>query len=572
MFCFCSRTTGRSLFSSISTSWNVPVPWSCWSSSVPLHRSETLSTYPSCSLARFLSSPSWWSWAFLLECVQLCVESCPTRHLTLMKAKLGSKEDREYYKQYCKDGVDFAKLVSCLDDFISHFLYLRGLKCAKGVLFFFCFCFFYVIQSPPELLRDGLCPGMLMPSKPCKLSGCVAPLSCCWHLAQELSLNQPTPSFAVTRRCLPALGTMKGGVVVVGNETSFDAGLGVSVNATDILEASKWVFWLCRTDTRVVTKQHQSIRTPFCTMLSRFNTLLRKFSLLQRLERSSVLTMWFAWQRRAWIYDCNHENKFNGWIMFVTHLYLCIFLSVFFLFFPVIVFLSSFLPSSLLSLVLSLFLSLFFPSFCTSFFPSFLPTFPLLFFLHYFSPFHLYFTPSFLPSFLLILLSSPSFLPPSFLSSFLPSFLLSFLLTLTPEGHFGNMLLSCQQTAVSCTRHASLHWSDVRFKGCLNSVPWCVFVDADACFGSAPFLRTRDGFCVIVFPTVGVYFAGCYLSRWWVSHALVWRQFIFFQFHLNALLNNNFVLSEVNQFQLKVYEILISSAGCSFIWSRFDEN
>lgn len=32
---------------------------------------------------------------------------------------------------------------------------------------------------------------------------------------------------------------MKGGVVVVGNETSFDDGQGVSVNATDVLEASK---------------------------------------------------------------------------------------------------------------------------------------------------------------------------------------------------------------------------------------------------------------------------------------------------------------------------------------------
>lgn len=29
-----------------------------------------------------------------------------------MKAKLGNKEDREYYQRYCKDGVDFAKLVS----------------------------------------------------------------------------------------------------------------------------------------------------------------------------------------------------------------------------------------------------------------------------------------------------------------------------------------------------------------------------------------------------------------------------------------------------------------------------
>lgn len=32
---------------------------------------------------------------------------------------------------------------------------------------------------------------------------------------------------------------MKGGVVVVGNETSFDDGQGVSFNATDVLEASK---------------------------------------------------------------------------------------------------------------------------------------------------------------------------------------------------------------------------------------------------------------------------------------------------------------------------------------------
>lgn len=48
-----------------------------------------------------------------------------------------------------------------------------------------------------------------------------------------------TPHTAVTRRCLPALGTLKGGVVVVGNETSFDAGEGASVNASDVLEASK---------------------------------------------------------------------------------------------------------------------------------------------------------------------------------------------------------------------------------------------------------------------------------------------------------------------------------------------
>uniref|UniRef100_A0AAQ5YE59 Choline transporter-like protein n=1 Tax=Amphiprion ocellaris TaxID=80972 RepID=A0AAQ5YE59_AMPOC len=110
---------------------------------------------------------------FQCPTTQLCVESCPDRHLTLVKAKLGNKEDREYYQKFCKEGVDFAAL------------------------------------SPPELLRDGLCPAMLMPSKP------------------------------FTRRCLPALGTMKGGVVVVGNETTFDAGQGVSINASEVLEASK---------------------------------------------------------------------------------------------------------------------------------------------------------------------------------------------------------------------------------------------------------------------------------------------------------------------------------------------
>lgn len=47
------------------------------------------------------------------------------------------------------------------------------------------------------------------------------------------------PPSTVTRRCLPALGTMKGGVVVVGNETVFDDGEGVTINASDVLEASK---------------------------------------------------------------------------------------------------------------------------------------------------------------------------------------------------------------------------------------------------------------------------------------------------------------------------------------------
>lgn len=65
----------------------------------------------------FFSSPSLSLSAVakrLFSCVavQLCVEACPSRHLTLVKAKVGSKEDQDYYKQYCKEGVNFAKLVS----------------------------------------------------------------------------------------------------------------------------------------------------------------------------------------------------------------------------------------------------------------------------------------------------------------------------------------------------------------------------------------------------------------------------------------------------------------------------
>uniref|UniRef100_A0A8C7VJK4 Choline transporter-like protein 2 n=1 Tax=Oncorhynchus mykiss TaxID=8022 RepID=A0A8C7VJK4_ONCMY len=109
---------------------------------------------------------------FQCPTTQLCVESCPTKHMTLLKAYL-NKGEQEYYKQFCKEGVDFSKM------------------------------------SAPEILRDGLCPSMLMSSKP------------------------------FTRRCLPALSTMKGGVVVVGNETIFDNGEGEKVNATDFLDASK---------------------------------------------------------------------------------------------------------------------------------------------------------------------------------------------------------------------------------------------------------------------------------------------------------------------------------------------
>uniref|UniRef100_A0A3B4B8P7 Choline transporter-like protein n=1 Tax=Periophthalmus magnuspinnatus TaxID=409849 RepID=A0A3B4B8P7_9GOBI len=104
---------------------------------------------------------------FQCPTTQLCVEKCPDKHLTLIKAKLMG--EHEYYKQFCKDGVDFTK-------------------------------------SPPEILRDGLCPAMLLPSKPCKI-------------VIDFIIHAALHS------------------VVVGNETSFDTGEGTSVNATDVLEA-----------------------------------------------------------------------------------------------------------------------------------------------------------------------------------------------------------------------------------------------------------------------------------------------------------------------------------------------
>lgn len=54
VFSNCCHTTGRNLFCSTSTSLNVPVLWCCWSSNVPPHRSETISTDLSFSLKNFL--------------------------------------------------------------------------------------------------------------------------------------------------------------------------------------------------------------------------------------------------------------------------------------------------------------------------------------------------------------------------------------------------------------------------------------------------------------------------------------------------------------------------------------
>ncbi|XP_065149779.1 choline transporter-like protein 2 isoform X2 [Paramisgurnus dabryanus] len=111
-----------------------------------------------------------------LQCptTQVCVESCPTKFMTLVKT-LGknNNEDKEYYKKFCKEGTNFTSMTA------------------------------------PQILKAGLCPSIITPSK------------------------------AFTRRCLPALETLKGGVVVIGNKTTFDDGEGHDRNVTDLLEASK---------------------------------------------------------------------------------------------------------------------------------------------------------------------------------------------------------------------------------------------------------------------------------------------------------------------------------------------
>ncbi|XP_073726872.1 choline transporter-like protein 2 isoform X2 [Misgurnus anguillicaudatus] len=111
---------------------------------------------------------------FQCPTTQICVESCPTKFMTLVKT-LGStnNEDKEYYKKFCKEGADLTSMAA------------------------------------PQILKASLCPSIITPSK------------------------------AFTRRCLPAFETLKGGVVVIGNKTTFDDGVRTDRNVTDLLEASK---------------------------------------------------------------------------------------------------------------------------------------------------------------------------------------------------------------------------------------------------------------------------------------------------------------------------------------------
>ncbi|MGH0152970.1 UNVERIFIED_CONTAM: hypothetical protein FKN15_023855 [Acipenser sinensis] len=109
---------------------------------------------------------------FQCPTTQICVEKCPDKFMTLLKA-YANPSDMDYYKKFCKP--EFAGMTKL---------------------------------SAPEVLRDGYCPAMLIPSRP------------------------------FTRRCFPALRAKKG-MITIDNHTTFDDGMGERRNVTDLLEGAK---------------------------------------------------------------------------------------------------------------------------------------------------------------------------------------------------------------------------------------------------------------------------------------------------------------------------------------------
>lgn len=109
-----------------------------------------------------------------------------------------------------------------------------------------------LFQGVPDILKYGLCPAMLTPSKPCELDLSLSiyiDLQSCgiwWcHRFKLTSLLYNFGCFfyflSVTRRCFPALG-QKGGVITVGNNSHFDDGSGKMRDAKDLMDGVKWVY------------------------------------------------------------------------------------------------------------------------------------------------------------------------------------------------------------------------------------------------------------------------------------------------------------------------------------------
>ncbi|XP_053153505.1 choline transporter-like protein 2 isoform X2 [Hemicordylus capensis] len=113
---------------------------------------------------------------FQCPTTQICVEKCPDQYLTYLQA-------------YTSDPTATKELLYYKQFCVPEFNNLR--------------------KSAPEVLKDGDCPAMLTPSKP------------------------------LARRCLPAITTKKG-IILVGNATTFNDGRGQEKrNVTDLVEGAK---------------------------------------------------------------------------------------------------------------------------------------------------------------------------------------------------------------------------------------------------------------------------------------------------------------------------------------------
>ncbi|XP_058029069.1 choline transporter-like protein 2 isoform X2 [Ahaetulla prasina] len=114
---------------------------------------------------------------FQCPTTQICVNKCPDRYITFLQASSIDHTATQELKYYHQ---------FCVPEFTD-------LK-----------------KSAPEVLKDGECPAMLTPSKP------------------------------LARRCLPAINSEKG-VIMVGNATTFDdgSGSGKKRNVTELLEGAK---------------------------------------------------------------------------------------------------------------------------------------------------------------------------------------------------------------------------------------------------------------------------------------------------------------------------------------------
>lgn len=119
---------------------------------------------------------------FFLCVLQVCVEKCPDRTLTLVTA-IGKAQDWEYYKSYCREDPG-TKVSSFLT---NHFQLL-----VKFSVNFFCKClitdqFCLLLKPVVEILQKKLCPAYLISSKPCKAFVFIITIFTVWDIITNFS-------------------------------------------------------------------------------------------------------------------------------------------------------------------------------------------------------------------------------------------------------------------------------------------------------------------------------------------------------------------------------------------------